>query len=82
MFKRNKAFSFQVAPDNQTETDRWCSAIIVNRAGVRVWPRQEQAGSFGADRPHILTAAVASPVRAAANRAFVVAMGHDEDRHC
>jgi predicted 3-demethylubiquinone-9 3-methyltransferase (glyoxalase superfamily) len=29
-FKHNEAFSFQIATDNQTETDRYWNAIVVN----------------------------------------------------
>jgi predicted 3-demethylubiquinone-9 3-methyltransferase (glyoxalase superfamily) len=70
-FKHNKAFSFQVATDDQAETDRLWNAIIGNGG-------QESACGWCKDKwglswqitPRALTAAIGDPDRAAAKRAF------------
>jgi 2-polyprenyl-6-hydroxyphenyl methylase/3-demethylubiquinone-9 3-methyltransferase len=70
-FKHNEAFSFQVATDDQAETDRLWNAIVGNGG-------QESACGWCKDRwgiswqitPRILTRAVTSPDRATAKRAF------------
>jgi len=71
MFKHNEAFSFQVATDDQAETDRLWNAIVANGG-------QESACGWCKDKwglswqitPRALTAAIADPDRAAAKRAF------------
>ena len=43
MFKHNEAFSFQIATDNQEETDRYWNAIVGNggqESAVRLVQRQ------------------------------------------
>jgi 2-polyprenyl-6-hydroxyphenyl methylase/3-demethylubiquinone-9 3-methyltransferase len=75
-FKHNEAFSFQVATDNQAETDRLWNAIIGNGG-------QESACGWCKDKwglswqitPRALTIAIADPDRAAAKRAFEAMMG-------
>ncbi|UYO92831.1 VOC family protein [Pollutimonas sp. M17] len=70
-FKHNEAFSFQVATDDQTETDRLWNAIVENGG-------QESACGWCKDKwglswqitPRALTAAITDPDRAAAKRAF------------
>jgi predicted 3-demethylubiquinone-9 3-methyltransferase (glyoxalase superfamily) len=71
MFKHSEAFSFQVATDDQAETDRLWNAIVGNGG-------QESECGWCKDRwglswqitPRALTDAMADPDRAAAKRAF------------
>jgi len=70
-FKQSEAFSFQVATDDQDETDRLWNAVV-NNGG------QESACGWCKDRwglswqitPCALTEAIADPDPAAAKRAF------------
>jgi 2-polyprenyl-6-hydroxyphenyl methylase/3-demethylubiquinone-9 3-methyltransferase len=70
-FKHNEAFSFQIATDDQAETDRLWNAIVGNGG-------QESACGWCKDRwglswqitPRALIAAISDPDRAAAKRAF------------
>ena len=70
-FKQSEAFSFQIATDDQRETDRLWNAIVGNGG-------QESACGWCKDRwglswqitPRALIAAMADPDRAAAKRAF------------
>lgn len=74
-FRHSEAFSFQVATDDQAETDRYWNAIV-NNGG------QESACGWCKDRwglswqitPRVLTAAIAHPDRATAKRAFEAMM--------
>jgi predicted 3-demethylubiquinone-9 3-methyltransferase (glyoxalase superfamily) len=76
MFKHSEAFSFQVATDDQAETDRLWDAIVGHGG-------QESACGWCKDKwglswqitPRALTAAVTDPDRAAAGRAFDAMMG-------
>jgi 2-polyprenyl-6-hydroxyphenyl methylase/3-demethylubiquinone-9 3-methyltransferase len=71
MFKHNEAFSFQVATDDQAETDQLWNAIVGNGG-------QESACGWCKDKwglswqitPRALTEAITDPDRAAAKRAF------------
>ena len=71
MFKPNEAFSFQIATDDQEETDRYWNAIVGNGG-------QESACGWCKDKwgiswqitPLVLSQAVTDPERAAAKRAF------------
>ena len=71
MFKHSEAFSFQVAIDDQAETDRLWNAIVGNGG-------QESACGWCKDKwglswqitPRALTAAIMDPDRATARRAF------------
>ena len=50
VFKHNEAFSFQIATDDQEETDRYWNAIVGNGgAGERVRLVQGQVGRLLAD---------------------------------
>lgn len=70
-FTQSEAFPFQVATNNQTETDRYWNAIVGNDG-------QESACGWCKDKwgvswqiiPVILTRAIADPDPAAAKRAF------------
>ena len=74
-FRHNEAFSFQVATDDQEETDRYWNAIVGNGG-------QESACGWCKDRwgiswqisPRALMAAVSNPDRAVAKRAFEAMM--------
>ncbi len=74
-FKHNEAFSFQIATDDQQETDRYWNAIVDNGG-------QESACGWCKDRwglswqitPVALTEAIADPDPAAAKRAFEAMM--------
>jgi predicted 3-demethylubiquinone-9 3-methyltransferase (glyoxalase superfamily) len=74
-FKHSEAFSFQVATDDQEETDRLWNAIVGNGG-------QESACGWCKDKwglswqiaPRVLTSAVASPDPALARRAFEAMM--------
>ena len=75
LFKHNEAFSFQVATDDQAETDRYWNAIVGNGG-------QESACGWCKDRwglswqitPIALTKAFTDPDPAAAKRAFEAMM--------
>ncbi|MBI5269194.1 MAG: VOC family protein [Burkholderiales bacterium] len=75
MFKHSEAFSFQVATDDQAETDRYWNAIV-NNGG------QESACGWCKDKwglswqitPRVLTDAIAHPDPATARRAFEAMM--------
>jgi len=76
VFKHSEAFSFQVATDDQAETDRLWNAIVGNGG-------QESACGWCKDKwglnwqitPRALAAAIIDPDRAAAKRAFEAMMG-------
>jgi predicted 3-demethylubiquinone-9 3-methyltransferase (glyoxalase superfamily) len=71
VFKQSEAFSFQIATDDQAETDRLWNALVDNGG-------EESACGWCKDRwglswqitPRVLTQAIADPDRAAAKRAF------------
>lgn len=69
--KHNEAFSFQVATDDQAETDRLWHAIVGNggKENVCGWC-QDKWGLSWQITPRILTAAVTDPDQAKAKRAF------------
>ena len=70
-FKHSEAFSFQIATDDQKETDRYWNAIVDDGG-------QESACGWCKDKwglswqitPRALTDAITDPDRAAAKRAF------------
>ena len=74
-FQHNEEFSFQVATDDQAETDRLWSAIIDNggQASACGWYKDKWGVSWQIT-PRLLTAAISSPDRAAAKRAFEAMM--------
>ena len=74
-FKHSEAFSFQVATDDQAETDRLWNAIIGNggEASACGWCRDCWGLSWQIT-PRALTAAITDPDPAAAKRAFEAMM--------
>ena len=74
-FKHSEAFSFQVATDDQAETDRLWDAIISNggQASACGWCKDRWGLSWQIT-PRALTEAIADPDPAAARRAFVAMM--------
>jgi len=76
VFKHSEAFSFQVATDDQAETDRLWKAIVDNggQESECGWCKDKWGLSWQIT-PRVLTAAYTSPDRAAAKRAFDAMMG-------
>ena len=70
-FKHNEAFSFQVATEDQEETDRYWNAIVDNGGQVSDcgWCKDKWGISWQIT-PVALTKAYSSPDRTAAKRAF------------
>ncbi|WP_218951832.1 MULTISPECIES: VOC family protein [unclassified Acinetobacter] len=70
-FKHNEAFSFQVATEDQDETDRYWNAIVGNggQESECGWCK-DKGGISWQITPIVLTKAYTSPDRAAAKRAF------------
>ena len=75
MFKHTEAFSFQVATDDQAETDRLWNAIVGNggQESACGWCK-DQWGLNWQITPRVLMAAISDPDRAAAKRAFAAMM--------
>ena len=75
-FRHNEAFSFQVATDDQVETDRLWHAIVSNggQESECGWCKDKWGVSWQIT-PRALMAAIADPDRAAAKRAFDAMMG-------
>ncbi len=75
-FKHSEAFSFQVATDDQAETDRLWNAIVDNggQESECGWCKDKWGLSWQIT-PRVLTAAYTSPDQAAAKRAFEAMMG-------
>lgn len=73
--QHNIAFSFQVATDDQAETDRLWNAIVSNGGQENDcgWC-QDKWGLSWQITPRVLTDAYTSPDRAAAKRAFAAMM--------
>ena len=69
-FKHSEAFSFQVATDDQAETDRLWNAIVGNGGEESAcgWCKDKWGLSWQIT-PRVLTEAIADPDRAAAKRA-------------
>jgi len=75
VFKHSEAFSFQVATNDQEETDRYWNAIV-NNGGEESecgWCRDKWGLSWQIT-PTVLTKAITNPDPAAAKRAFDVMM--------
>ena len=74
-FKQTEAFSFQVATDDQEETDRYWNAIVGNggRESDCGWCKDKWGLSWQIT-PRVLTKAFASADRAVARRAFEAMM--------
>ena len=70
-FKQTEAFSFQVATDDQEETDRYWNAIVGNggQESQCGWCKDKWGLSWQIT-PVALTKAITDPDRAAAKRAF------------
>ena len=70
-FKHNEAFSFQVATDDQAETDRYWNAIVGNggQESACGWCKDKWGVSWQIT-PRVLTQAITDPDSAAAKRAF------------
>jgi len=75
-FKHSEAFSFQVATDDQDETDRLWNAIVGNggQESECGWCKDKWGLSWQIT-PRVLTAAITDPDRAVAKRAFEAMMG-------
>ncbi|MFF3700218.1 MULTISPECIES: VOC family protein [Pseudomonas] len=78
-FHHSEAFSFQVATDDQAETDRLWQAIIGNggQASVCGWCKDKWGLSWQIT-PRALTGAITHPDPAAAKRAFDAMMQMDK----
>ncbi|ROL64790.1 VOC family protein [Pseudomonas vranovensis] len=76
MFQHNEAFSFQVATEDQAETDRLWNAIVGSggQESACGWCKDKWGLSWQIS-PRVLVEAVTSPDRAAAKRAFEAMMG-------
>ena len=74
-FKHSEAFSFQVATDDQAETDRYWNAIVGNggQESECGWCKDKWGVSWQIT-PRVLTEAFRDPDRAAAKRAFEAMM--------
>src|SRR5918996_2775583 len=70
-FKQTEAFSFQIATEDQEETDRYWNAIVSNggQESACGWCKDKWGVSWQIT-PIALTKAVTDPNRAAAKRAF------------
>jgi predicted 3-demethylubiquinone-9 3-methyltransferase (glyoxalase superfamily) len=75
-FQHSEAFSFQVATDDQEETDRYWNAIVGNggQESMCGWCKDRWGISWQIS-PRVLTAALSDPDRAASKRAFQAMMG-------
>jgi len=75
VFKHSEAFSFQVATDNQEETDRYWNAIVGNggQESECGWCKDKWGLSWQIT-PTVLTDAFSDPDRAAAKRVFEAMM--------
>ncbi|HMS06340.1 MAG TPA: VOC family protein [Burkholderiaceae bacterium] len=75
VFRHSEAFSFQVATDDQAEPDRLWNAIVGNGGEESAcgWCRDRWGLSWQIT-PRVLSAAISSPDRAAAERAFQAMM--------
>src|SRR4029078_11613598 len=75
VFKHNEAFSFQVATEDQEETDRYWNAIVGNGGEERMcgWCKYKWGLSWQIT-PIAMTQALADPDRAASKRAFEAMM--------
>ncbi|SCW77988.1 MULTISPECIES: VOC family protein [unclassified Pseudomonas] len=75
VFKHSEAFSFQIATEDQAETDRLWNAIIDNggQASACGWCKDKWGLSWQIS-PRVLLDAVASPDKAIAKRAFEAMM--------
>ncbi|GJG95298.1 VOC family protein [Cupriavidus pauculus] len=75
IFKHSEAFSFQIATDDQAETDRLWNAIVGNggKESECGWCKDRWGVSWQIT-PRVLTSAYTNPDRAVAKRAFAAMM--------
>lgn len=75
-FAQSEAFSFQILTDDQAETDRLWSAIVLNggQESACGWCKDMWGVSWQIT-PRVLVEAISDPDRAAAKRAYEVVMG-------
>ena len=75
VFKQSEAFSFQIATDDQAETDRLWNAIVGHggRESACGWCKDKWGVSWQIT-PRVLTEAFTSPDREVARRAFEAMM--------
>ena len=74
-FRHSEAFSFQIATDDQAETDRYWNAIVDNGGQASACGCcKDKWGLSWQITPRVLTRAYTSPERAAAKRAFEAMM--------
>jgi 2-polyprenyl-6-hydroxyphenyl methylase/3-demethylubiquinone-9 3-methyltransferase len=75
-FKHNEAFSFQVATEDQAETDRYWNALVGNggQESACGWCKDKWGVSWQIT-PVVLTEAYTDPDPAVAKRAFDAMMG-------
>ena len=75
MFRQSEAFSFQIATDDQAETDRYWDAIVGNGGEESAcgWCKDKWGLSWQIT-PIVLTKAVTDPDPAVAQRAFAAMM--------
>ena len=74
-FKQTEAFSFQVATDNQEETDRYWNALVGNggKESQCGWCKDRWGLSWQIT-PRVMIEALGNPDKAAAKRAFEAMM--------
>ena len=74
-FKQSEAFSFQIATDDQAETDRLWHAIVGNGGAESAcgWCKDKWGVNWQIT-PRVLTEALHDPDRAASKRAFAAMM--------
>jgi len=74
-FQQSEAFSFQIATDDQAETDRLWDAVISNGGQASAWGWcKDKWGVSWQITPRVLTEAIADPDPAVAKRAFEAMM--------
>ena len=75
MFKQSEAFSFQIATEDQAETDRYWNAIVGNGGAESAcgWCKDKWGLSWQIT-PRVLLEAITDPDRKAAKRAFAAMM--------
>ena len=75
VFKQSEAFSFQIATEDQEETDRYWNAIVGNggQESECGWCKDKWGLSWQIT-PRVLTDAIADPDPAVAQRAFAAMM--------
>ena len=75
MFKHSEAFSFQVATNDQAETDRLWNAVVGNGGQESACGWYKAIWGTWQGTPCVLTAAITHPEPASAKRAFKAMRG-------